>query len=90
MQRPNADTLKMIAGALIIAAAAFIMLPDLAAYAQGLWRLAIMIALVVAIAASIALASVKAISAKKRLLNASKPGTDSNARSDSLDALPPS
>jgi hypothetical protein len=46
----NADTLKFAGGAVIIAAAACIMLPDVLNYIGGLWRLGVMIVVVLVLA----------------------------------------
>jgi hypothetical protein len=46
----DADTLKFAGGAVIIAAAACIMLPDVLNYIGGLWRLGVMIVVVLFLA----------------------------------------
>lgn len=46
----NKETLKYAGGAIIVAAAVGIMMPDLVKYLAGLWRLGVMIAVVITLA----------------------------------------
>jgi UPF0716 family protein affecting phage T7 exclusion len=53
------ETLKMIGGGIIIAAAVFVMLPGVMNYIAGLWRFFLLIALVVGAAIAFTLGSRK-------------------------------
>ncbi len=59
----NTDALKFAGGAIIIAAAAYIVMPDLVKYVLGLWRLAVLIVVILVVARLIAMMKVKVAAA---------------------------